>query len=156
MIATLPVTYHQERLAHLWDALEPLAQEHWLEVGHNPDIPLEVDREIYQTLDDARCLRIFTVRDNEWKLVGYSAYFVRHSLHHRSSLQAMQDGIFILPTYREGGVGAGLINFADDALRAEGVQVVFAHTPKGHGIGRVFERVGYQLTELHYSRRLDK
>jgi len=156
MIAT-GVSYQRESVTALWAELAPILAMHWAEIGHNPDIPLDPDNALYDRMEAAGTLRLFTVRDEDWRLIGYACYFVTTSMHHRGSLQALQDGMFILPPNRRSGVGVGLVQHADAVLRAEGVQLVYLHTPIGADhIGRMLKGIGYREVETHYFRRLDQ
>lgn len=137
----------------LLDAMAPLLKRHWAEVGHYPDIPLEVDAGVYLGAEANGQLRIFTARDGG-RLVGYAAYFVRPNPHYASSVQAVEDVIFVAPECR-GSTGARLIRFADDALRAEGVQAVYHHVKLAHNWGPLLERMGYEPIDVIYGKRLD-
>ena len=53
------------------------------------------------------------------------------------------------------GFGGKFILWCDDELRKEGVQVVYHHIKAAHNWGKMIERLGYQLQDLIYCRRLD-
>jgi GNAT superfamily N-acetyltransferase len=132
----------------------PLLRRHWEEIAHYQDIPLDVDEGAYAAIEGAGQLRCFGARlDGE--LVGYAAYFVRHNAHYRASLQATQDVLFVAPEHRKSRIGWKLIKFADDALRAEGVQVVLQHSKVAHDIGPILKRQGYEAVDTIYAKRLD-
>jgi hypothetical protein len=151
------MNFQRERAHDVFDELVPLMEKHYAEIAHYQDIPLDVDRAAYEFAEDAGNLRVFTVRDeDEGAVIGYAVYFVRHNIHYRGSLQAMQDVLFLDPAFRHGLVGAKLIAFADAALQAEGVQVVYHHVKIEHNFGPLLERLGYQLIDLIYGKRLDQ
>lgn len=128
---------------------------HWGEVGHYKDIPLEIDIDTYNKLEDAGSLRIYSARDDVNHVIGYSFYFIKHNVHYKSSLQASQDIIFIHPEKR--GFGKEFIKWCDDELRKEGVQVVYHHvkTKKELNFGPLLEKLNYELIDLVYGKRLD-
>lgn len=132
----------------------PLLEKHWREISANLDIPLEVDHDGYQRLEDHNMLRIYAARV-DGKLVGYSVYFLKHNLHYKSSFQAVQDVLFIDPEYRKGSLGAKLIKACDVELAQEGVQVVYHHVKAAHNFGPLLERMNYKLVDLIYQKRLD-
>ncbi len=150
------VRYQRERLADLWAELAPLIEAHYREISVYPDIPLDPDKERYRQAEDAGMIHCYTARTAAGALIGYAWFVVNTNLHYRSSLQAMQDVIFIHPEHRRGRVGMGLIAHCDDSLRAAGVQVVYHHTKVHHDFGRLLERLGYSLNERVYARRLDR
>jgi GNAT superfamily N-acetyltransferase len=133
----------------------PLLKAHWAEVAHFKDIPLDPDEEGYLRIQDAGFLRVFTARDPDRRLVGYVVHFVTPNLHYRGVKHALQDVVFVAPEYRHGGMGMRLIAFADSCLAAEGVVVVCQHIKAAHNFGPMLERLGYELVDLIFQRRLD-
>ena len=153
----------------LFAEMRPLLERHWQEVAHYLDIPLEVNAGAYLAIAANGGLRVFTMRANgvpadhdpdAWRdrvLVGYAVYFVRPNPHYASSLQAVQDVLFVAPEFR-GRTGAKLIAFADRQLAAEGVQAVYHHVKARADLnfGPLLERMGYELVDLIYAKRLDR
>lgn len=153
--APAAIAYGIERFPDAWPELKPLLELHWREIAHYLDIPLDVDEAFYRGVDAAGALRIFTVRAGG-ALVGYAVFFVKHNPHYQGSLQAVQDVLFLHPAFRNGSVGARLIRHADEQLRDEGVQAVYHHVKRAHNFGPLLERMGYELVDLIYARRLDR
>lgn len=145
-----------EKLQDTWEEIFPLLQQHYMEIAKYHDIKLDPDVEQYKDIEDYGGLRFYTARTDEGTLVGYTAYFVRHNLHYRESLQAMQDVIFLTKEARKGLTGYKLIKFADEHLKAEGVQIVYHHVKTKLDFGSVLERLGYEPVEMIWARRLDK
>ncbi len=137
----------------LFNEMMPLLTLHWKEIAHFQDIPLEPDFETYAKLDEMGMLRTFTARDPEGKLVGYAVFFVKANLHYKSSIQAVQDVIFIDPTVR--GFGANFILWCDEQLREEKIDAVYHHIKAAHNFGPMLERLGYSLVDLIYTKRLN-
>lgn len=155
--APLPdVTLQRESLAVLWDELMPLFVRHYDEISANKDIPLEPDVDGYRYAEENGALRLFVAR-SEGRPIGYAMYFVRRNLHYRSSLQALEDIIFMVPECRGTGLGIELVNYADEQLKAEGVQVVYHHAKIAHPqLGNMLvKRCGYRPIETLYMKRLD-
>lgn len=151
----------------------PLLQRHWTEIGHYADIPLDVDDAVYRAAARSGALRVYTaraasahtrvvraltgygqVRTEAGELVGYAVFFVRGNPHYASSLQAVQDVLFIAPEHR--GVGMRFVAWCDLQLQGEGVQAVYHHVKAAHNWGRALERQGYELVDLIYAKRLDR
>lgn len=146
--------FQQERSQDLWSEIQPLLVEHWREIAHYQDILLDPDVESYNYADSRGLLRCYTVR-NGGRLIGY-AIFKIGSLHYKGSKQAFQDVLFVLPEYRNKGTGFRLIRFCDRELKKEGMQVVYQHVKKAHNFGPLLVRLGYELVDLIYAKRLDK
>lgn len=137
--------------------IEELLRRHWHEVAHFPDIPLDPDWEAYEGVEAVGRLRIFTVRI-EGELVGYVAYFINRNPHYKSSLQAVQDVLFLAPEHRGSRIGYQLILFADTHLEAEGVQAVYQHSKakKELDLGPLLRSQGYELVDTLWAKRLDR
>lgn len=88
------------------------------------------------------------------RLVGYALYFVRANPHYKSSVQAVQDVIYLDPSVR-GGTGYKFIAWCDAQLASEGVQAVYHHVKAKHDFGKLLERQGYELVDYIYAKRLD-
>lgn len=146
------LTYSSERVESCFEEAMPLLQAHWREIAHYQDIPLDPDYASYRALDAAGALRTFCARD-EGALVGYAVFVVRPNMHYRSSLQALQDILYLSPSHR--GQGLQFIRWCDEQLKTEGVQAVYHHVKVSHNFGPALERIGYQLVDLIYTRRLD-
>lgn len=146
--------YQAERVSNLWEEAAPLLQAHWREIAHYQDIELKPDVETYARLQAAGQLRCYTARDSG-RLIGYVVFFVRPNLHYSASLQAHQDVLFVALHYRKGMVGVRLIKFAEERLRAEGVQVIYHHAKRTNKVGGLLERLGYELVDEIYAKRLD-
>lgn len=143
--------------------IKPLLEMHWESIAHYKDIPLDPDFGMYDAIQAAGALRIFTARvernvdttQGSGRLIGYCVFFVRPNGHYRSSIQASQDILFLHPEFRGGFVGYRFIEWCDDQLREEGVQVVYQHVKQAHNFGPLLERMGYRLVDLIYGKRLD-
>jgi GNAT superfamily N-acetyltransferase len=154
----LPVyaAYAREQISDVVNEIKPLLEAHYHEIAHYPDIALKPDYQRYVQAEGTGILRIFTARV-DGALIGYGIYFVHPSMQYSDSLQAQQHLLFVHPDYRKGSVGRRLIHFGDEQLRAEGVQVVIQHTKARAdlNLGPLLERMGYELMDHIYVKRLD-
>lgn len=148
------VSFQPEQFALIYEEILPLFERHYREVSANQDIPLEVAREQYIKLDEQNFYHMFTARNAFGKLIGYAGFFIRHNLHYMSSLQAVQDIIFIDKEHR--GFGRNLIAYADQQLKELGVQVVYQHVKCSHNWSHILVEQGYKHVEQLFSKRLDK
>ena len=134
--------------------MEPLLYEHYREIAHYHDIPLDPDWELYAAMDQADKPRLFTVRDDD-RLIGYGVFFVNINRHYKSSLQALQDVFFLLPEYRGARIGAQFIKYCDEQCKSEDIQVIYHHIKAAHDFGPLLINSGYELVDLIYAKRLD-
>ena len=100
-------------------------------------------------------MRVFTARTSVGSLAGYCIFFVRHNLHYSTSLQALQDVLFLAPEMRGCGTGLMFLAWCDERLREEGVQVVYHHAKVALDFGPLLTKLGYERIDYIYGRRLD-
>lgn len=151
MISAPSVVFGLEKVSSVWDEIYPLFEKHWKEVAHYQDIPLEPDVELYKKMDEGGSIRVYTARE-DGKLIGYSVYVISRNHHYKSVKQASQDVIFIQKDRR--GFGKSFIKWCDEQLKNDGVKIVVHHVKAAHDFGPMLERVGYELVDKIYSRRL--
>jgi GNAT superfamily N-acetyltransferase len=148
--------FARESVEQVVEEIQPLLTEHWAEIAQYPDIALNPDFAYYRAAEAAGQLRIYTARHSSHALIGYAIYLLAPALHYQQSLQAKQDVLYISEPHRLGRVGWRLIQFADEQLKATGVQLVYQHQKVAHpALGRVLERLGYVQSDVLWARRLD-
>jgi len=149
----MPLVYGVERITERWDDLAPLSAAHFAEAA---DLPpghgLSLDQDGYAAAERAGAHALFTARDGG-ALVGYLSMFLRRHIH-ATVLSAYQDGIYLAPTHRQGWNAQGLISYADAWLRERGVGIVYHFAPTAHDYGPVLRGLGYNPTEIVWSRHL--
>lgn len=153
------VSMQPELIKGLWPELEPLLTRHKDEIAHYPDIALNVDKATYEALEAAGKLRCYTARTlPDYELIGYEVCLVGPNLHYQDSIQAKQDVLYLAPEWRKGRLGLRLVDYADGMLRNEGTQVNYQHVKAkaGQNFGPALERMGYELVDLIYAKRLDR
>lgn len=160
------LTLQREPSHALWPEIMPLLIEHKEEIAHYQDIELDPDIEAYNQCEEMGVLRCYTARLHG-ELIGYSINFLKPNMHYRQSLQGLQDVLFVAKAHRHGRVGVKLIRYKEEQLQAEGTQVTYEHTKVNDQIrlalkclnrtdvGAIMERLGYELVDLIYARRLD-
>lgn len=149
---TVGVTFQRERAHGVIPDLEPLLMRHWEEIAHFKDIPLNPDFDAYRAMEEKGLLRVFTAR-NDGVLIGYAIFIVATNIHYATK-QAVQDVLFLAPEYRNARVGLGLIQYGDEELTREGVSAVYHHVKAAHDFGPLLRRLGYELVDFIYGKRV--
>ncbi|MGH8200318.1 MAG: GNAT family N-acetyltransferase [Steroidobacteraceae bacterium] len=148
--------YARESLEQVRAAgIERLLKRHWAEIAHFKDIPLAVDWPAYEAAEGNGGLRLFTVRMVE-ELLGYACYLVRANPHYLSSVQAVQDVLFIAPECRKARLGAELLRYSEGELAGEGVEVIYQHSKVAHPMDALLRRLGYEQIETTWAKRLNR
>lgn len=151
----MTITVQRETFAETIEEMWPLLEKHYREISHYPDIELDPDIKRYLEHEANGTLRVFTVR-KDCALIGYALFFIAYNMHYSKSLQAIQDVIYLDPASRGGKTGFRLLEYCEDQLTYEGVQVIYHHVKDKHpALGRILESMGYEITDHLYARRLD-
>jgi GNAT superfamily N-acetyltransferase len=152
--------FQRETLANCMAEIQPvLRHEHWEEVGHFKDQPIDMEWDRYAQIESLGKLRCFTIRsplNEEFKesvLMGYAFYLVDFHLHYKTIKVANQDILYVRKKYR--GIGKGFLSWCDEQLKNEGVTTVTQHIKPYFDWGHMAESLGYELAEKIYTRRLD-
>lgn len=136
----------------LFDELMPLFEQHYLEISHFQDVPLDPNFEAYLAMEASGALRIYVAREEDGEILGYSAYIILRSPHYRTMVQAMQDVLFIRKEHR--GFGRDFLSWCEEQLKADGVSALATHVHVKHDFGKMLERLGYEKFEHNYIKRL--
>lgn len=141
----------------LWDEALPLVVDHWKEVAHYRDIPLNPRRDLYERMQANGALRTFTARI-DGHLVGYAVLILDFALHYAGCKTAVQDVVFVSPSVRKTGVGIRFLRYLERECRTEGCQVLYHHAKHRPelALGAVLERMGYEAVDVIYAKRLDR
>ena len=151
----MTATYQTEDPAEFIEALKGVLPEHYDELCVTKDFPLMPDYEAYGRLHVAGMLRCITVRDDN-ELIGYALFIVHPHLHYKSCITAFEDIYFLKKEHRKGRVGIRLFQFVEDVLKKEGVHRIIMHTKIHMDNTRLFEYLGYKLTDKLFTKILEK
>jgi len=148
------IAFTRESIAACMVEAKALVEQHYHEIAHYPDIPLDPDWDTYLKAEHAGAVRAYFVRD-DGTLRGYAIFFVRPNMHYKTSLQANQDILYIDRSLR-GTTPLRFIKWCDAQLKAEGCQVVYHHVKVAHDFGPILKRMGYEAIDTIWGKRLDK
>lgn len=138
--------------ASKWPESLPMLFDGFEEFDPHPELGLDLDLEFYETLERLGRLRAYTARLDA-RLIGYAIFVVARSPRRRYLTQAQQDTIHVLKEHRP-RVTPALVLFAERALRAEGVKLVYHSCPVGSRFGTMLERLGYPAVAQVHAKRL--
>ena len=148
----MSITCQVESIDEVIDEMRPLWDLHWNEIALDKNrVPLNPDVQSFRLMEEMNGLHIATVRD-EKKLVGYHVTVLRTHLHYRHSLTAYVDMYFLHPDYRQGMAGIKMFKFVEDQFKKLGVERIYQSTKKHKDLGRLFERLGYKVTERIFTK----
>ena len=149
----MTVQYTVEDPATFIEELKGIIPAHYDELCVTKDFPLDPDYEAYGRIYMANMLKCITARD-ESGLIGYAIFVVQPHLHYRSCKTAFEDIYFLKKEHRLGRTGIRLFQFAEEALRADGVDRIIMHTKVHLDNSRLFEYLGYKHTDKLYTKIL--
>lgn len=150
------ITYQEEHLADCLDEMKPLLEAHWEEIALYKDkIKLDPDYDKYLLLDSLGMLHVLTVRSDE-RLIGYFISFIQPHMHYKESLSAVNDILFIHPSYRKGSIGYKLFKKAEQSLRELGVEVMSISSKVKNDFKPLMDKLEFKRVEYTYSKHIGK
>lgn len=151
--------YREDYSLKLVAEMLPLLALHHEETSDKFYGPLNPDLNIYETLEKAGALRIYTLREwngNELALKGYQVFFISKHHHSKDVILAQQDILFLHRDARKGSAGYRFIQWCGEKLKREGIHIIHQRISVRHNFGRLLERAGYELEDLTYSKKLQE
>jgi len=145
--------YTVEKLLDIIEELTDLVNLHYEEMRPYDDIPLLVDWHRLIGLERMGVLKLYTAR-KEGVLVGYASFIVYPSMEYSTTLQASLTNIFIHAQHR--GRGGAFISWCDEELKKLSVKIVYHHVKVKNDYGVLLKRLGYDMMNIEYAKRLDK
>jgi len=96
--------------------------------------------------------RFFMVsaRNENWDIVGYVGMFIRPHHHYSDVVMATDDLHYLLPAYRGQKLGAFMLAFAEKVAAEKGASIFLMRCKANQPHGKIFEDMGYKLTDLTY------
>jgi len=135
------------------DEFEQLFPLHYEELCVTKEFELEPDYDAYRRVAQAGMLRCVTVRNDD-ELIGYVIFFISPHLHYKSCVTATEDIYFVRKDFRKGRVGIKLFQYAEQVLRHCGVQRIVMNTKVHLDNSKLFEYLGYKMTDKVFTKIL--
>jgi GNAT superfamily N-acetyltransferase len=147
------ITFAREVAQQVLDDGLALFIRHNDEQIHDPDSPLDIDRDRYLLADNMGILRAFACRDNG-VLVGYACFCLNFSLRHKTRYEATEDSLYLAPEYRGSTIGVRFLKFIEAELVRDGVDLIRQHTHPGTALDRILPKMGYTHTHNEYEKKV--
>ncbi len=144
-------SYAAETLDTCLAEILTLAEDHFKETSRYTGGGFSPDIEAYQATEKLGALGVFTLRDEDRHLRGYCLMIIRRH-HHSAEVRATEDLLYIQPSCR--GNGRAFVAWMDACLASVGAQVVYRAVQSLHNHGRMYERLGYSVSEITYAKEL--
>lgn len=144
------ITYQAEKFEDCFCDVEALFYDHWLEIAENKDtVPFDPDYEKYFILERSNMLRCFSARCGD-EIIGYFVSFVQPHIHYKTTVYAMNDVVYIKPSYRGGTVGYRLFKNAMLDLKAIGVNRLVMHMKIKYEFRSLLTKLGFKQVEENW------
>lgn len=148
------IAYAREKVADVREAIEPLLQMHYAEIGQR-ELDMLPDWDGYLKAEQEGKLFILTARVNG-ALVGYNVMLLVHHPHYKDARVAQNDVIYVKPDYRRGRVGLGLVKYFEAAMRECGFDKIYYHAKPANDFGKLLERMGYLPVETIHAKYIGR
>lgn len=134
----------------LLDESKALSIMHDSEVGFYGVKP-KIEQQSLYTLQDLGMMHCYVARD-QGQLVGYMLVTVTPDFQYSSVILASQAAFFVHPDHR-GTLGIKMIKFVEVDLAGE-ADYLSQSSSGVNDVGPLFERLGYQLVEKKYLKKI--
>ena len=156
-MSTSKIDFQFEPISALLDeGIADLVEQHWQEIALDKDeIPLDVDWDKKQLLEDQGAWKAWVARHNGF-LIGYISFYIHeHAINYKSTRYIHDDVFWLHPDYRNAGVGKAMIQSAIEALpRPSKLQMKVKLTFEGGRVGKLLEHLGLPAVEQVHSAYL--
>lgn len=144
------ITYSVEDYSTMGEEIKSLVNLHHDEV-EDYDGELDPDYDLYQQMSETGLIKAFGIRDGGY-LVGYAIYVCRNNPHYRTERWAVNDIMWLHPTYRRFGVGNAFFDFIEQTLAPCTIQTsVKLNHPE---LGMLLQARGHRPDETTFIKRL--
>lgn len=109
---------------------------------------IDVDREIYQKMEDLGTVVLVTARDGDGTLAGYINFFIHEHPHSKGLIQAASDALYVDKEYRGMGVFKDMLKASEELLR-ESYEVSYISITLREGATKL---EGYDKSEVVFSK----
>lgn len=142
-------TFGIERFDSILEELFPLWREHHNElVGEQ--VPLQPDIARYIAVQQQGNLVVFSIRDKNNKLCGYSFFFLSKHIHRTQVIKADNDLFFITKSHRKGWLAKKFIKYCEKKLFNNNISQIGMRTKNRASFGPLLEYCGYVPEEQFY------
>ena len=87
-------------------------------------------------------------------LVGYIVFSVQNHIRFQSTRYAQEDLYYVVPDYRRQGIAKKLFEVAEDILKKQNVDYIFATTKTYLDRSGLLEQSGYECFEKKFAKKL--
>ena len=148
-------TIQMEFIGLVREEVEPLFYSHWSEVEFFKELPLDIDWEMLQSMENNGSLYTFVAR-LDGKLVGYLITSKTYHPNYKGKLFASDLGFFVDTNYRRYNIGSKLLSFAEKVFIEDGVVGFNITTKTDHPIDPLMIRKGFKQEEKVFTKILYK
>jgi GNAT superfamily N-acetyltransferase len=146
------ITFEVESFTDRLPELKPILPLHYEELALDKDkVPLSPQYHIYEAREALGELIFVTARE-KGELIGYFIGFIAPGLHYSTCLTCIMDIFYIHPEHRGSDFGFKLFDFVEKELLRRGVDRWFVGSKCHLDASWLFERLGFERTEVTYSK----
>jgi hypothetical protein len=144
------IEFSEVKFSEVYEEILPMLKEHKEEIDLF-GLPLDVNIEVYKACEKLGCSKSYAARENG-VIIGYALYFVSYHNHHRTSLHAKLDVIFIDKKKR--GFGLNFMKYCEKELQSYKVDFIHQSVPKINDWSHLVLKMGYKELETTYTKEL--
>jgi len=149
------ITYKIDDWMENLPQFKAMSQAHYDEIETLKEFPLDLDFDAYENLWHLGRL-VFVTAKNGNELVGYILFFVAPHMHSKNCITAHEDIYFLKPEYRKGRNGIKMFQFAQEHLKAKGVDLILYSTKFEFDNSSLFKYLGCKPIDKVFTKLLQE
>ena len=114
---------------------------------------VEPDYEIWSELEKAGLLIVYVARDKDNNVIGYAVFTIGMSMFNKGLQYSEQIALFVDKKNRA-KVAVGFMRKTEVELSKIGIEYIIRNSSSKKDIGKLYERLGYNLIGQQYGKRL--
>lgn len=154
---TTRILIKEQNYKDFYKDIFPMFQDHWEELGEKGgSTNFALDHHLMMHLNDTGMYKCFTV-EYKGKYIGYCSWVLSNGIHSASDLYATTDAVYIDKEYRDSLLGAGikLLRYSEKVLKEKyKVDIIQFSMNVNYDLTKLLTRMGYEISEVKYSKKL--
>jgi hypothetical protein len=149
------ITYQEEKLSEFLPEFKALLEPHMAEINvlYRDGEELNPDFNRYFKMQELGFYFLMTCR-KDGELIGYIGFFVHYNIRFSNCLMAFEDLYYLKPENRHGRTGYKLFTESERLLKQRDVKRIILSCKTFQDHGRLFNHLGYEFYEKHFTKSL--
>lgn len=144
----------KESFKSVYSELKTMFKKHHAELNSNLGVELNINYDLYSTLEHMNKLVTLVARDENKKPTGFLVALVNEHPHHRGEMVINVDSFHVLGDQRRTGVADAMFTALQQYAESVDTTFILATVKAYNEASKFLEKIGFDLHEKVYIRKL--